>query len=74
MTSALPGDRKPRDVGGALQQLSVTDFRITATNTGIIMAALYFAMWFLLSFYFFLSFFLAYSQPSQIGCLPYFHT
>jgi len=32
-----------------------------------------FALWFLLSF-FFLSFFLAYSQPSQIGCLPYFHT
>jgi len=28
-----------------------------------------FVMWFLLS-----SFFLAYSQPSQIGCLPYFHT
>ena len=25
-------------------------------------------------FFFFLLFFLAYSQPSQIGCLPYFHT
>ena len=25
-------------------------------------------------FYLLLSFFLAYSQPSQIGCLPYFHT
>ena len=25
-------------------------------------------------FFFFLSFFLAYSQPSQIGCLPCFHT
>jgi len=24
--------------------------------------------------FYFLSFFLAYSQPSQIGCLPYFHT
>jgi len=24
--------------------------------------------------FFFLLFFLAYSQPSQIGCLPYFHT
>ena len=31
-----------------------------------------FALWLLLSI--FLSFFLAYSQPSQIGCLPYFHT
>jgi len=29
-----------------------------------------FALWFLLSS----SFFLAYSQPSQIGCLPYFHS
>jgi len=26
------------------------------------------------SIFFFLLFFLAYSQPSQIGCLPYFHT
>jgi len=25
-------------------------------------------------FFFFLLFFLAYFQPSQIGCLPYFHT
>jgi len=25
-------------------------------------------------FFFLLSFFLAYSQPSHIGCLPYFHT
>ena len=35
-----------------------------------------FALWFLLSsiFYLLSSFFLAYSQPSQIGCLPYFHT
>jgi len=32
-----------------------------------------FALWFLLSFYI-SSFFLAFSQPSQIGCLPYFHT
>jgi len=32
-----------------------------------------FVLWFLLSF-FFLYFFLVYSQPSQIGCLPYFHT
>jgi len=31
-----------------------------------------FALWLLLSF--FLLFFLASSQPSQIGCLPYFHT
>jgi len=31
-----------------------------------------FALWFLLSI--FLSFFLTYSQPPQIGCLPYFHT
>jgi len=31
-----------------------------------------FALWFLLCIFFF--FFLAYSQPSQIGCLPYFHT
>jgi len=29
---------------------------------------------FLLFSFFLLSFFLAYSQPSQIGCLPYFHT
>jgi len=42
----------------------------------IIMAVLWsrachyiFALWFLLSS----SFFLAYSQPSHIGCLPYFH-
>ena len=32
-----------------------------------------FALWFLL-LSIFLSFFLAYSQPSQIGCLPYFNT
>jgi len=32
----------------------------------------FFALWFLLSFYLLL--FLAKSQPSQIGCLPYFHT
>jgi len=33
------------------------------------MPTLYFCpMWFLLPF------FLAYSQPSDIGCLPYFHT
>jgi len=30
-----------------------------------------FALWFLLLSVFF---FLAYSQPSEIGCLPYFHT
>jgi len=42
----------------------------------IIMAANYiFALLFLLpSFFFFISFFLACSQPSKIGCLPYFHT
>jgi len=46
----------------------------------LIMAALWnraghyiFALWFLL-LSFFLLFFLAYSQPSQIGCLAYFHT
>jgi len=34
-----------------------------------------FVLWFLLLSSFFLStFFLAYSQSSQIGCLPYFHT
>jgi len=33
-----------------------------------------FVLWFLLLSSFFLSFFLAYSQPSEIGCLPYFHT
>jgi len=45
----------------------------------LVMAALWnraghyiFALLFLLSF--FLLFFLALSQPSQIGCLPYFHT
>ena len=32
-----------------------------------------FVLWFLLSSIY-LSFFVAYSQPSQIGCLPYFHT
>ena len=32
-----------------------------------------FILWFLLSF-FLLLFFLAYSQLSQIGCLPHFHT
>jgi len=31
-----------------------------------------FTLWFLLSSIFF--YFLAYSQPSQIGCLPYFYT
>jgi len=31
-----------------------------------------FALWFLLSSFFL--FFLALSQPSKIGCLPYFHT
>jgi len=36
---------------------------------------LYFVLWFLLlSSFFFLLFPLAYSQPSHIGCLPYFHT
>ena len=33
-----------------------------------------FAMWFLLLSFYLSSFLLAYSQPSQIGCLPYFHT
>ena len=33
-----------------------------------------FVLWFLLSSVYLYSFFLAYSQPSQIGCLPYFHT
>jgi len=32
-----------------------------------------FALWFLLSFSFFF-FIFPYSQPSQIGCLPYLHT
>ena len=32
-----------------------------------------FALWFLLLSSFFFSF-LTYSQPSQIGCLPYFYT
>ena len=48
----------------------------------IFMAALWnraghyiFAVWFLLSSsFFFFFFFLDYSQRSQIGCLPYFHT
>ena len=35
------------------------------------MRTFYFHLWFLLSFFYF---FLAYSQPSQSGCLPYFHT
>jgi len=33
-----------------------------------------FVLWFLLSIFYLLLFSLAYSQPSQIGCLPYFHT
>jgi len=33
-----------------------------------------FALWFLLFFLSSIFFFLAYSQPSHIGCLPYFHT
>jgi len=33
-----------------------------------------FVLWFLLSVYLLSSFFLAYFQPSQTGCLPYFHT
>jgi len=50
-------------------------------DTSVIMAALWnraghyiFVLWFLLSSSFYLLFFLACSQPSQIGCLPYFHT
>jgi len=35
------------------------------------MRTFYFHLWFLLSFFYF---FLAYSQPLQSGCLPYFHT
>jgi len=34
VTSALPGDRKQRNAAGALQQLSVTDFRTSATTAG----------------------------------------
>ena len=34
----------------------------------------FFVLRFLLSIFFCLLFFLAYSQPSQTGCLPYFHT
>jgi len=33
-----------------------------------------FALWFLSSFFLSFSFFLAHSQRSEIGCLPYFHT
>jgi len=50
-----------------------------ASHSCLIMAALcnradhyIFALWFLSSSS--SSFFLAYSQPRQIGCLPYFHT
>ena len=35
------------------------------------MRTFYFHFWFLLSFFYF---FLAYSQPLQSGCLPYFYT
>ena len=38
------------------------------------MRTLYFCPMVLLFLSFFLVFFLAYSQPSQIGCLPYLHT
>jgi len=56
---------------------------LRVTDADIIMAALrnraghyIFVLWYLLSsiFFFYLSFFLAYSQPSQIGCLPYTST
>jgi len=72
----------------ALQQVtrlcrSHTILKMASLDTSILfifMAALrnraghyIFVLWFLLSSSFFLSFFLAYSQPSQIGCLPYFH-
>jgi len=51
-------------------------------ETQFVMAALcntaahyIFVLWFLiLSSFFLLSFFLVYSQPSHIACLPYFHT
>jgi len=33
-----------------------------------------FVLWFLLSIFYLLLFFLTYSQPPQTGCLPYFHT
>ena len=38
------------------------------------MRTLYFCPVVSSSIYLFLSLFIAYSQPSQIGCLPYFHT
>ena len=33
-----------------------------------------FMLWFVLSFFLLLLFFIAYSQLSEIGCLPYFYT
>jgi len=71
MTSGYTGTRN----------MSVYFLFFKLVNGSLFMAALLsrcghyniFVLWFLLlSFYLFL--FLAYSQPSQIGCLPYFHT
>jgi len=39
VTSALPGDRKQRNTGGALQQLSVTDFRSSSTTAGLLLTS-----------------------------------
>ena len=62
------------------------DWTVCSEHLGVFMAALrsrcghyIFALWFLLSillFLFFLSFFffLPWSQPSQIACIPYFHS
>ena len=61
------------------------DWTVCSEHLGVFMAALrsrcghyIFALWFLLSillFFFFLSsFILPWSQPSQIACIPYFHS
>jgi len=57
----------------------VADADIIFLSCFFLMAALWnkaghciFALWFLLLFIYL--FFVAYSQPSQTGCLPYFHT
>jgi len=41
VTSASSGDRKQRNAGGPLQQLSVVDFRTTSTNAGLKSPALW---------------------------------
>ena len=57
------------------------DWTISSEHLCIFMASLchraghyIFALWFLLSFFLSIFLFLAQSQPSQIACLPYFHT